>query len=347
VGPPLPDYAAVVQPLVRLWSRVSLSSAGSILCFHGISSAPAAPDSPHVSGATLRMALVAARRAGRIISLRELVARHRSGRSTRGLVALTFDDAYASLLSADAEFLRAEGIPLTIFVTTEASRAGRAFWWDRIDELHQRAPAERWRAFEIACRLPDAFRDGQPAEYGPLRPIRQWILHEYKGRCPEHVDDALGALERDLGVRTALRAMTFDELAKISETATVELGVHTTTHPVLPLLSDDEMRTEVLSCLDTLREHFDNVVPVLAAPFGLFDKRSARIAREAGMLTTLTLGSRTLRASRGDEWLPRFCLCAGESGWKLQLRIAGAAERWQRLRYGPAALFPELPSATT
>ena len=343
----MPNYTAVVQPLLRLWSRASLSSAGSILCFHGISSEPPTPDSPHVSGSTLRMAIAAARRAGRIVSLRELIARHRSGRSTRGLVAVTFDDAYSALLSADAEFLRAEAIPLTIFVTTDASRVGRSFWWDRIDELHRHASAERWHAFELECCLPDAFRNGQPSEYGPLRPIRQWILHEYKGRSPTHVNDALAALERDLSVRTALRAMTFDELAQISETPTVELGVHTTTHPVLPLLSDDEMRSEVVSCFDALRERFHNVVPVLAAPFGLFDRRSARIAGEAGMLTTLTLGSRTLRSSRGDEWLPRFCLCAGESGWKLQLRIAGAAERWQRLRYGPATRFPELPSATT
>lgn len=343
----MPDYTAVVEPLVRLWSRVNLSSAGSILCFHGLSSAPATPDSPHVSAATLRMALAAAASAGRIISLRELVTRHHSGRSTRGLVALTFDDAYSSLLSADAEFLRTEGTPLTIFVTTEASRVGRPFWWDRLDELHQCCSAERWRAFEIACRLPDAFRTGQPVEYGPLRPIRQWILHEYKGRSPAHVDEALAALERELGVCTALRAMTFDELAQISESASVELGVHTTTHPVLPLLSDDEIRREVVSCFETLQEHFHKVVPVLAAPFGLFDRRSARIARSAGMLTTLTLGSRTLRASCGDEWLPRFCVCAGESNWKLQLRIVGAAERWQRLRHGPAALFPALPSATT
>jgi len=343
----LPNYRAVLQPLVRLWSRVSLSSAGSILCFHGISSVPGVPDSPHVSGATLRMALAAAAGAGRIITLRELVARHRSGRNTRGLVALTFDDAYVSLLSADAEFLRTDGTPFTIFVTTQASRTGDSFWWDRLDELYQQASAERWRAFEVECGLPDAFRHGQPIEYGPLRPIRQWILHEYKGRSPAHVDDALAALERELGVSTALRAMTFDELAQISKTSTVELGVHTTTHPVLPLLPDDEMRTEIVSCFDTLRDRFDNVVPVLAAPFGLFDRRSARIAREGGMLTTLTLGSRTLHSSRGDDWLPRFCLCAGESGWKLQLRIVGAAERWQRLRYGPAALFPELPSPTT
>lgn len=343
----MPNYTAVVPPLVRLWNRVSLSSAGSILCFHGISSAPPTPDSPHVSGTTLRMAIAAARSAGKIISLRELIARHCGGRSTRGLVAITFDDAYSSLLSADAECLRTEAIPLTIFVTTDASRVGGAFWWDRVDELYQHASAERWRAFELECCLPDAFRNGQPSEYGPLRPIRQWILHEYKGRSPTHVNDALAALERDVGVRTAFRAMTYDELARISETPTVELGVHTTSHPVLPLLSDDEIRSEVVSCFDTLRERFHNVVPALAVPFGLFDRRSTRIAGEAGMLASLTLGSRTLRSSRGDQWLPRFCLCAGESAWKLQLRLAGAAERWQRLRYGPAALYPELPSATT
>jgi hypothetical protein len=49
------------------------------------------------------MAIAAARSAGRIVSLRELIARHRSRRSTRGHVAVTYDDAYSTLLTADAE----------------------------------------------------------------------------------------------------------------------------------------------------------------------------------------------------------------------------------------------------
>jgi peptidoglycan/xylan/chitin deacetylase (PgdA/CDA1 family) len=293
------------------------------------------------------MVVDATREANSIVPLRELLARHRTGRPTRGLVAITFDDAYAALLSPDVAFLRNENIPFTIFVTTDASRTGSDFWWDRVDTLFSRTSRQRWRAFELACGLPSSYRDRQPVEFGPLRPLRQWMLHAYRGRMPEHVGKALSELEEESGFRTAQRAMTFTELHELTRHPAVDIGVHTVSHPVLPLLSDDEQAFEISRCHSLLREQFPNVVPVLAAPFGLFDQRSLDNARYAGMTATLTLGARTLHGAPHVDALPRFCMCAGEKDWKLVLRLAGFLEPWRRWRDGARPAYPELPSEST
>lgn len=336
-----------VRPFARTAFRLKPFGSGSILCFHSVTLGRIDDGSPHVSPHTFRAVIEAARDSSTIVPLRELIARHRDGRSTRNMLAITFDDAYAALLEPDVTFLRTAGIPFTVFVTTDASSEGRSFWWDRVHELYARVSAERWRTFESACCLPEPFREGQPVEFGPLRPLRQWILFSYQGRSPAHVEAALSTLEEECGHRTSQRAMTFAELDSLVDPPLVEIGVHTCSHAVLPLLSDDDLAREVRDCHRLLQDRFPGVLPTLAAPFGLFDERSIRIAREVGMKATLTLESRTFGRSGGEDWLPRFGVCEGERYWKLMLRLGGVVERWRDWSRGTSRLPPELPSIST
>jgi peptidoglycan/xylan/chitin deacetylase (PgdA/CDA1 family) len=339
--------ADVPAELLRLIAR-RVSPAGSILCFHSITGAdlPSA-SSTHVPLSTLTSAVAAARRCGEIVPLSEMVARHQAGRSTAGLIAITFDDAYAALLGSTAVFLREEAIPVCVFVATDAALSGSRFWWDRLDDSYPRVSPERWRAFERDCGLPHTYRTGQPREFGPLRPFRQWLLREFQGRWPTTFEERLGALEREAGTETAHRSMTLDELADLRAQAPVAVGIHTMSHPVLPLLGDDELLREVAESHHILRERFESVIPVLAVPFGLYDQRTLRLARSAGMSASLSLAGTTLRqVSPGDE-LPRFCLMREEPSWKLHLRILGIGDRLQRVRGNQAPRYPVLPSATT
>lgn len=331
---------------VRVSGR-RVGAAGSILCFHSVTT-PELPSSSsvHVPLRTIEFTIAAARRGGEIIPLRELVDRHRSGRSTSGLVAITFDDAYASLLGATSVLLRRESVPATVFVTTDASRVGARFWWDRLENSCARVPAERWREFETACGLPDDYRLGQPPEFGPVHPFRQWLLSAHRGRWPESLDPHLLQLERDAGVITSHRAMTFEELGALCNGSAVELGVHTQSHPVLPLLPDDELQREIAGSLDILRDRFADALPVLAVPYGLIDGRTARIAREAGMQAALSLRGTTLRHAVADE-LPRFCMMREEPAWKLHLRLTGFVDLVQGWRGRVPVQYPPLPSATT
>ncbi|HXO86445.1 MAG TPA: polysaccharide deacetylase family protein [Gemmatimonadales bacterium] len=334
--------------MARLLSLIGAPGA-QILCFHGITTPELASRSDvHLPVAKFKSLIAGARRVGRLVPLQDLVARHRAGRSTAGLVAVTLDDAYASLLGETADFIRREAIPLTVFVVANAATYGSAYWWDRIDDLFPQVPRERWRAFEDAVGLPSQYRNGQPAEYGPLRPLRQWILAAHKGRCVGELDQLLMELEHERGTRTAHRSMTFTELASFAALPSVTLGVHTVSHPVLPLLGDDELRGEIAASHDALRERFQNVLPILAIPFGLFDDRTVRVARQAGMTTSLTLAGTTFNPDSDGDDLPRFCITRNDTAFKLQLRLSRGAllARLRRPRLTPSR-YPALPSPTT
>jgi hypothetical protein len=93
---------------------------GAILCFHGFD-VDAAPSrsSMHVPLSSFEATVAMAQGIGTVVPLREVVTRHVAGRSTAGLIALTADDAYASLLAA-GPFLERSRVPFTVFAISDA-----------------------------------------------------------------------------------------------------------------------------------------------------------------------------------------------------------------------------------
>ena len=322
---------------------------GAVLCFHSVTT-PALPaeGAAHVPVDTFTALIGAARLFGEIVPLSELVRRHREGRNTSGMIAVTFDDAYAALRTELSDVIARQAIPITVFVVADAAATGARFWWDRVDDSFTRVAADRWRSFETACGLGDEYRQGQPREYGPLRPLRQWLLATHAGRWPRHLDATLDALEREAGWQTLHRSMNFDELSEFASQPWVEIGVHTVSHPVLPLLSDHELAHEIAASYDALRERFTTgIVPILAVPFGLYDERTIRTARAAGMLASLTLGGVTLNGGTSNDAIPRFCIDTAATSVRLGMRLLGVRDLVRSWSGTGAAPYPDLPSPTS
>lgn len=337
-------------------------SPGVILCYHGIArNAPAR--SIHVSPEELARAVEHLRRVATLVPLREIVERVRDGRSTAGLAALTFDDAYASVAVESAEFLRREAVPITLFVVTQAARTGARFWWDRLESLAYGLDEGAWLRLVERLGVPERYRSDSGDGAARFGRLRAWVLRHHAGREPPGLEDVAGELEAEIvgepGIEAAGaedpgrtadltpnapdRAMTFDELDRLVASPLVEVGVHTETHAVLPLVSDDEVRGEVRACYATLRERWPAALPVLAAPYGLVDERVVRLAREAGMAASLTLSDNTLAMVGPGGGIPRLGMSRGDPLWKLPLRCAGVVERVRRWRTGRADAAPELP----
>src|SRR5690349_12643129 len=113
-----------------------LPTAGAILCFHSLTTTRLPAEGiVHLPLAAFKRIIAAVRQVAEIVPLADLVRRHLDGRSTSGLVAVTFDDAYASLLTEAEDFLGRAAIPVTVFVVTNAASTGARYWWDRIDEV--------------------------------------------------------------------------------------------------------------------------------------------------------------------------------------------------------------------
>lgn len=288
-------------------------SSGAILCGHGI----ADEGSPiHVSVEQLENAIDLARVLGSLVPLTDLVSRYRSGRSTAGLFALTFDDGYESLRAA-VPILTRHDVPATVFLVSSATRSGAPFWWDRLDAASERSTQDARAEFLRSLSL--------PADAG--HSARDELLARYRGRSHPSLDAALDQLEAVSAAVTKQRPMTFGELEDLSDGNMLEFGVHTQTHALLPLLDSDEVREEIRECYNELKEHLDSrVVPILAAPFGLYDERTQPLAREAGMDAVLSLNQVTLASRPASGTVPRISLSRKQAPWKLALKLTGLVD---------------------
>lgn len=335
----------ILRRAAAVAARLLPSRHGTILCYHGIEPrAPSNPTSAHVSLRQFFDTIDMACAVAEPVTLRELIARHAGGRSTAGLFAVTFDDAYASLASDGVRDLLTGGrVPATIFVVTGASATGARFWWDRVETLHPVVAAEVWSEFERSIGLPDAYRTPAARPFGALRPLRQWVLHQHAGRWPLAAEEALAALENAVNAPPSQRPMTFDEIDLLVHTGPIDIGVHTVTHPVLPLLSDENVREEVRSSHAVLRARWPSTLPWLAAPFGLYDDRTSALAREGGLEGILNLHSRSLVSASALHGLPRTNVMEGAATWKLGLRMGGLGRVIARMR-GDDIRFPDSPT---
>ncbi len=315
--------------------------AGTILCFHSVTSRNVPGEGfVHVPAPFFERLVEMVNRVGHVAPLTDLLKRHRRGKSTKGMFALTFDDAYAAVASEGAPVISRLRLPVTVFVCSTAAMTGARFWWDRVDDLHPKVSPVRWRAFEDEIGLPDAYRQGQPADLGPLRPLRQWVLAVFAGRWPPRLEEPLAALEREVGFTTRHRSMVWDELRDFLVTCDAQLGNHTASHVVLPMLSADDIRSEIRECREALEERFPGrTVPVLAFPFGLFDERSVRHAQEAGMRETLSVTEGAIRA----ESLPlrRILLRRSDTVGRV---LARASRLRDLVKSRESAGYPALPS---
>ena len=316
----------MTRPLSASWldrSLRRLSSGGTILCFHGIREA-GQPDSGgiHVSEGVLRAAIALVAAQATVVPLRDVIGRSRSGRSTAGLVALTFDDACLSVSRLAAPVIREAGVHATIFAVRAASESGTPYWWDRLSLVAPLLTTEEWvRLFATLGITPVA--DGQDA----ARVARDAIITRHQGALPTAVDDFLCGFETRHGLTGRYdRAMSAAELVALASDPHFELGVHTATHRALPVLSDAEIEREIAGCDDWLRGVVGRVLPVLAVPYGLRDDRTAPLARRVGMEAVLRIAARNVMPRWDEAGLPRFSMSERRTGWKLRAALLGAYE---------------------
>lgn len=251
---------------------------GGVIAYHGVGESPLAPVM-HVSPGRLRAQLELLRDRHQIVSLRELVARWRAGASTRDCVAITFDDAYAGVAAHALPILRALDVPATVFVASDHASLGASYWWDDVERKRVAPDAVEWKEAVGLLGLAGADRnDPVSAEL-----VRNRVLARYAGRWP-------GGLAA--GGNSVWRSMQFNELRALASDERIEFAVHTLSHPALPLLPYDEQVAEMKSNFALLREQLPRVLPVVAYPYGLYDRTTVRAALDGGMVAGVTMEGR-------------------------------------------------------
>lgn len=277
---------------MSVWSLIERAFGWSgVVAYHGVGDSPHSP-TMHISPGRLHAQLEYLRDHHTVVPLRELVERWRAGASTRGCVAITFDDAYAGVATHALPILQTLDLPATVFVASDYAARGASYWWDDVERQRLAHRGGAWCVAPSAVGLP-AF---PAADEIAMDRIRSHVIAHFGGRWPHGLSD---------GGRTIWRALDFQELYRLASDRRIEFGVHTLSHPALPFLPYSEQVGEIRENFALLRDRLPRVLPVVAYPYGLYNRSTVRAAREAGMTVGLTMEQRASAEHPNPMLVPR------------------------------------------
>lgn len=281
----------LVRVPVALWRVCSAASPaveGSgaparILMFHG---------TPRRQARALERQLAYLARRFRIVPLRE-------ERLRPGAIALTFDDGLRSNVAVAYPILKKLRIAATFFVCPALVDERRWLW------THETRARLRARGVDAATteRLLDH-----------MKTLALDARRELEDRLRAETAD----YEPSAADREAHDLASWDELASL-DPATVAVGSHTLTHPVLTTLTAAQAETEICASRERLERRLGCRVELFCYPNGNVDARALELARRSYRVAVTA--SPGVVAPRCDPLLlPRLAAPPGllRLAWKLQ-----------------------------
>jgi len=122
-------------------------------------------------------------------------------------------------------------------------------------------------------------------------------LNEFLKSLSDHAkDEAISRIAARLGVELPpvppqeFGAISWDQ-AREMDSAQVELGSHTATHPILTRVDDQKLSAELNNSRTRLEENLDRRIDLFCYPNGDYDQRVLRAANRAGYSCAVTIES--------------------------------------------------------
>jgi peptidoglycan/xylan/chitin deacetylase (PgdA/CDA1 family) len=321
--------AARVLAYARRRGRRGREAHGIVLMYHRIATLSADPWGLGVRPDHFEAQIRELKKHTDIVPLSRLASQLRSGRRSRPVVAITFDDGYADNLTAARPILERHEAPATVFLATGFVGRREEFWWNRLARLllsgHALPQSHALIAGDSAFRWDDAAL-GVPGSAGQRACLRlhdrlwNWLC----GRPEAERSQVLQELENRLGAPLAADRsawpMTPEEVQALVAGGLVDIGAHSVTHPMLSRLSSGEKAIEIRQSRADCRRLSGCDPACFAFPHGDLDMECVELVREAGFETACTSES-DLVWSSGDAYrMPRIFV-RNESGDALLRRL--------------------------
>lgn len=245
-----------------------------ILMYHRVAEASIDPWGLAVHPARFAEQMDALGRTRSVVPLEWLAGELLAGKRPQRVAVVTFDDGYLDVLLAAKPVLDGCGIPATVFLTTGALGTRSGFWWDRLASavLTPAAIPEEVRLSFASSRTKDRER------------LHLALWHAIRLLEPGRREAAVDEVAAVLGATEPPQApvMSAAEAGALIAGGGIALGAHSVSHPCLPALSAADQRREMRESRRAVEEITGRTVHGFAYPFGDFDGRCERIAREEG-----------------------------------------------------------------
>lgn len=224
----------------------------------------------------------------------EFLARHydmvlpsqlrRSG-SKRGVAVITVDDSHEDVYQHLFPVAKALNIPLTICVPTDFFFRRAWLWFDQLYWTLEHA--RHTRHIEVG---------GQRVAIDDRRSI-DWLKKFLKSQLPHARSETLRAAAEQVGCVVpdepvgGYRPVSIDEMRRMMSSGLIEIASHTETHTIATVLSDDELRRELVNSKREIEAFSGQAVKTFCYPnghIGDFDQRTTDLVKETGYQIALT-----------------------------------------------------------
>lgn len=246
-------------------------------------------------------------------------------------IILTMDDGYESNYSLAYPFLKKEGIPFSIFVSTKFIDTGELLWADRLE-----VAIWKFSGTTLSIRL----GDGRLLDYNLSNEVEKekaamTIKNELKTLSFKNRDNVISQIEqtasispqKNLNTSKLQSPLSWDQIQELANDPLVSIGSHSVTHPNLTTCSDEELAYELTESKHRLEEKIgrNKFCPVFCYPGGAYDKRVKKFVENAGYSSALTIQGKSnpndfssrydlkrlgiSRAMQLNDMIIRLCTC--------------------------------------
>ena len=312
----------------RLLDRRNHANGGCILAFHQIEVG--------------QLERLVAHHVGRyeIVSLDAMLARHRAGRSTAGLMALTFDDGYRTTVLDAVSLAHRRGWPMTFYLPTDAIDSDTVYWFVELrvllENLHLATPLQvdvLGAPFTVGCTI-EARRAAVDALEAHLFYRSPAELATGIGQLRAAVaaadrSEAAPITDVDDGPYQATDAATigWSDVERLATDDLITFGAHTASHPFLSTLADAAVEHELVASQRLIEEHWNRPVRHFCYPYGdarsIGDVAPAVAARHFDSAVTMTRGRCAVSAD--PFLLPRIPIYEQDAPSVSGLKVSMAA----------------------
>lgn len=248
--------------------------------------------------------------------------------STRARIAFTFDDGLADSLHVAATELEAAGLRGMFFIVAGLMDTDQELWFRRAARGWLAASARQRAQIITSTQAAASAGAGSPAGEPELRSWLTILKSVHPGARDGLIKELAGSLSPPDGLD---RMMTREQVQHIRSRGH-EVGSHTMTHPILPLLDDRELAHELGESRRLLGETLGHEVASVCYPNGDVDDRVVEASRAAGFVRGCTTRP-GLAVNLGDPMRqPRV-----EIAWPYRVgSIPEFGVRWWRVRVSRA-----------
>ncbi len=205
------------------------------------------------------------------IPLKTLIERYKSGKSTKGCFAITFDDGVGKTVRDISNICEDMGWPITFYLPTEYINGGM-LPYQKVEFIEKHLSPDNYAIPNVSKKIQNKiFSKDQLIKF--LNNLLYTEHFETIEKILEHFVEKITTKEKNNLLNSEYpKPITWNEITTLSKKPIISFQSHGVTHSALSSLNENEIENEMINSKKIIEQHTEQKVHSFCYPYG--DKRS-------------------------------------------------------------------------